>query len=72
MSKPAITLGAWQPDRSAPLLLDGQPIGKIVQSFGWYDLKFDTGLLWAGGKTLSKALATAAFVYRTRPDARAN
>ena len=33
------TLGAWSPDRTAPVLdASGQPVGRVVQVFGWYDL----------------------------------
>lgn len=72
MSKPTATIGAWQPDRTAPLFVNGEPVGKIIQLWGWYDLEFATGLRWAGGKTITKALSNAAIVYRTYPEARAN
>jgi hypothetical protein len=68
--KPAFELGLWQADRTAPVLLDGQEVGRLVRLFDWYDLRFASGLSWAGGKKISKALDTFAYVWRTRPDAR--
>jgi hypothetical protein len=68
--RPTVVLGLWQPDRTAPILLDGEVIGKLCQGWGWYDIEFSTGLVWPGAKKISRALDTAAFIYATRPAAR--
>lgn len=69
--RPKLSLGPWQSDRTAPILdASGQPVAKLIQGWGWYDIEFNTGLVWPGAKKVSKALDTAAFVYATRPAAR--
>lgn len=67
-TRPQLELGSWQPDRTAPVLCAGQEVGRIVQLFGWYDLRFANGEVWAGGKTISKALATFAYVADLHPE----
>jgi hypothetical protein len=69
MSKrPTLELGPWAPDRTAPILHDGQEVGRLVQCFSWYDLRFPSGEVWAGGKAISKALATFAYVADLHPE----
>lgn len=58
---PAFTLGAWRPDNTAPVIdASGQPVGRVVQIYGWYDIDVPDingrPVRIVGGKKLERAL----------------